>query len=79
MGFRAEVDDFQPIYIFKPTPKKMTSLRLGIEILEEAMAIATEKEGRAKAAAVGSKGEVERRKELVHSSHVVFHLLVELI
>lgn len=65
MGFRAEVQDFQPIYIFKPTPQKMNSLRLGIEILEEAMAIAAEKEGRIKAAAVGSKGEVERRKQMV--------------
>ena len=35
MGFRAEVENFQPYYAFHPSPKKLDDLRIGASVLEE--------------------------------------------
>jgi len=35
MGFRADVENFQPYYRFRPTEKHVTSLRIGAAILRE--------------------------------------------
>jgi len=37
MGFRAEVEDFQPYYAFHPSPKKLINLRIGASVLEETL------------------------------------------
>ncbi|KDQ21045.1 hypothetical protein BOTBODRAFT_169708 [Botryobasidium botryosum FD-172 SS1] len=35
LGFRADVQNFQPFYKFKPTEKHLTSLRIGANVLRE--------------------------------------------
>ena len=35
MGFRADVDNFQPYYRFKPIEKHLASLRIGASVLRE--------------------------------------------
>jgi hypothetical protein len=37
MGFRAEVENFQPYYAFHPSPKKLSDLRIGASVLEETL------------------------------------------
>ena len=37
MGFRAEVESFQPFYVFHPSPKKLADLRIGASVLEETL------------------------------------------
>lgn len=37
MGFRAEVEHFQPFYAFQPSPKKLADLRIGASVLEETL------------------------------------------
>ena len=37
MGFRAEVENFQPFYVFQPSPKKLADLRIGASVLEETL------------------------------------------
>ena len=37
MGFRAEVENFQPYYVFHSSPKKLADLRIGASVLEEAL------------------------------------------
>lgn len=37
MGFRAEVENFQPFYVFHPSPKKLADLRIGASVLEETL------------------------------------------
>lgn len=35
MGFRADVENFQPYYRFRPTEKNLANLRIGASILRE--------------------------------------------
>lgn len=44
MGFRADVQDFQPYYVFDPSCSK--ELRIGAEVVREALTRETEKEER---------------------------------
>jgi len=45
MGFRAQVQNFQPLYVFNP--RKMSDLRIGAAILKETIDLEIEKQGRA--------------------------------
>ncbi|KAJ7047338.1 hypothetical protein C8F04DRAFT_1058469 [Mycena alexandri] len=46
LGFNPEVTDFQPYYTFHPTSKRMHTLRIGAEMLQEAVSLGSEKEAR---------------------------------
>jgi len=37
MGFRAEVENFQPYYVFHASPKKLADLRVATSVLEETL------------------------------------------
>ncbi|KAG9104476.1 hypothetical protein FRC06_002132 [Ceratobasidium sp. 370] len=44
MGFRAAVEDFQPKYVWHPTPENLVALRVGAEIIREHTELAAAKE-----------------------------------
>ncbi|KAJ7781208.1 hypothetical protein B0H16DRAFT_1497439 [Mycena metata] len=46
LGFNPEVVDFQPYYQWRQTPKRMHALRIGAEMLQEAVSLGSEKEAR---------------------------------
>ncbi|KAK7049494.1 hypothetical protein VNI00_005525 [Paramarasmius palmivorus] len=53
LGFRPEVEDFQPYYIFNPS--RLTDLRIGSKIISDALQLHTEKEERAAASRQAEK------------------------
>jgi hypothetical protein len=60
VGFRAKVDNFQPVYQWTPTPKNQTSLRIGIFVLKEFQSVITQKEDAARRAKQGEKAAVQQ-------------------
>jgi len=65
IGFRADVQNFQPLYIFSPTPKNVQSLRNGLECLDEYVAREEAKQANAKSAKETLKEAQARQRALV--------------
>lgn len=63
MGFRAEVKDFQPFYTFNP--KFIDNLRIGAEIIQEAVKTDIEKNERLARAKKEEKSATEAVKRKV--------------
>ncbi|KZT53304.1 hypothetical protein CALCODRAFT_511509 [Calocera cornea HHB12733] len=55
LGFRLDVQDLQPVYIFHPTPARLTSLRVGAEVIREVSAAREIQEARAAEGAKAAK------------------------
>ncbi|KAH7887711.1 hypothetical protein F5I97DRAFT_2057369 [Phlebopus sp. FC_14] len=53
LGFRPNVKDFQPYYVFDP--RKMTDLRIGATILKEAIDLETQKQERSERSKIEAK------------------------
>ncbi|KZP00002.1 hypothetical protein CALVIDRAFT_552866 [Calocera viscosa TUFC12733] len=47
LGFRLDVQDLQPVYVFHPIPARLTSLRVGAEVIREVTAAREIQEARA--------------------------------
>jgi len=69
MGFRLEVQNFQMIYIFKPTPDNMNSLRNGADCLNEVVLRHADAAERAQRANEAEKEAKAHRQELVRLAY----------
>jgi len=65
IGFRADIKDFQPLYIFSPTPKNVQSLRNGLDCLDEYIAREEVKQANANSAKETLKDVQARQRALV--------------
>ncbi|KAI0053537.1 hypothetical protein FA95DRAFT_1552024 [Auriscalpium vulgare] len=63
LGFRPQVDRFQPLYVFNT--KYWTDLKVGASVLQEAMAVELEKQQREEASKKSRKAEEELRVQKV--------------
>jgi len=63
MGFRADVQNFQPYYVFNP--RKTTELRIGAAVLREALDRESEKEERTSRAKAQEKGALSLQAQQV--------------
>ncbi|KAF9510854.1 hypothetical protein BS47DRAFT_41527 [Hydnum rufescens UP504] len=68
-GFRADVVNFQPIYVFNPTPKNIRSLRNGADCLQEVVEREVTTKEHAKAARDAEKKAQARQRELVRLAY----------
>jgi len=69
LGFRAEVVNFQPLYIFHPNPKRLEDLQIGADVLREFVERKNEEADRVAKGRADEKAAAARAAEIVRLAY----------